>query len=142
MTTPIRKAALNPWFWLALFFIWFGVLWVLSSRSGDMKDLPEIPLFDKFAHFGYFFGGGGILSAAIFTFRNGVVRWPIVFVTVFIVIGGVGILDEYHQTFTPGRSGNDPFDWLADITGGICGAYVFKRFSHRLSRPSDRSSPI
>lgn len=53
--------------------------------------------------------------------------------TAVIVIGIVGILDEYHQSFTPGRSGNDPYDWLADVVGGMVGALVFKRVHHLLN---------
>ena len=44
---------------------------------------------------------------------------------VVIVVGFViGRLDEYHQSFTPGRTGNDNGDWLADILGSIGGAWV------------------
>ena len=35
----------------------------------------------------------------------------------------IGRLDEYHQTFTPGRSGNDYGDWLADTLGAAAGAF-------------------
>lgn len=140
MTPTLRRAVCGPKLWTFLFLLWFAVLWILSSRSGDMKDLPEIPYFDKAAHFGYFFGGGGLLSTALFTFRRGNIRWPVLFAIVFVVMAGVGILDEYHQTFTPGRSGNDPSDWLADVTGGLCGAFVFKLLSHRFRLPSDGSS--
>ena len=34
----------------------------------------------------------------------------------------IGALDEYHQTFTPGRSGNDPWDLLADTVGAAAGS--------------------
>lgn len=47
--------------------------------------------------------------------------------------GLVGIIDEYHQTFTPGRTGNDLGDWIADILGSIAGAsycyYMWKRLT-------------
>jgi VanZ family protein len=36
----------------------------------------------------------------------------------------IGALDEFHQTFTPGRSGNEPWDWLADVTGGVLAAWI------------------
>jgi len=46
---------------------------------------------------------------------------------VALVCSVIGRLDEYHQTFTPGRSGNDTGDWLADTLGGAAGA-VFVLF--------------
>lgn len=49
-----------------------------------------------------------------------------------VVIALIGALDEYHQSFTPGRSGNDPFDWLADLLGAIAGAFTFKHIHHLL----------
>jgi VanZ family protein len=30
----------------------------------------------------------------------------------------VGLFDEAHQLMTPGRSGMDAGDWLADVLGG------------------------
>jgi VanZ family protein len=36
------------------------------------------------------------------------------------IAGGYGILDEIHQTFVPGRSG-DIADWYADLTGAAIG---------------------
>jgi VanZ family protein len=50
----------------------------------------------------------------------------------------VGGLDEWHQTFTPGRSGGDVWDWLADMTGGFIGAFIAlgveKWMSHTLQK--------
>lgn len=126
------QAPRNPGFWLGSFLVWFGILWLLSSRSNPTGDLPEIPNLDKFLHFGYFFGGGGLLSAFLYCRRPASPHWPAIIFTVLLVIGLVGVLDEIHQTYTPNRSGNDPFDWLADILGALCGALVFKRFHHLL----------
>ena len=52
-------------FWTIAFGIWFIVLNILSHGShlhaphGWAFDIPHI---DKIAHFGYFFGGAGLLS--------------------------------------------------------------------------------
>ena len=40
------------------------------------------------------------------------------------VISVFGMLDEYHQLFTPGRSGGDVGDWTADTFGAFCGALL------------------
>ena len=56
----------NPSFWLTCFLLWFVVLWVLSSFSlGNQLAVP-VANFDKLEHFGYFFGGSGLLCAYLF----------------------------------------------------------------------------
>ena len=47
-----------------------------------------------------------------------------VFAIVTVVFMILGRLDEYHQSFTPGRSGNDMGDWVADILGASTGALL------------------
>ncbi|NJM37348.1 MAG: VanZ family protein [Akkermansiaceae bacterium] len=91
---------------------------------------PPIANFDKIAHFGFFFGGSGLLCAYLYRRQTGTVNWKKLILTAVIIISIVGALDEYHQSFTPGRTGNDQYDWLADILGGISGAFIFK-FLHR-----------
>ncbi len=126
--------------WLAAWGIWFITLWLLSSGNTTVPDAPKIPFSDKIAHFGYFFGGGGLLAAAIYC-RNPRIRpWRLVLM-VALTAGLVGWLDEFHQTFTPGRSGNDPWDWLADLLGGTAGALVFRRCRHWLAGPGRSEKP-
>lgn len=122
----------NPWFWFACFAGWFGILWLLSSRSGDAGGLPPIPGIDKVAHFGYFLGGGGLLAAFFFRLRPHRPHWPLIVAMVFVVLALVGWLDEHHQSHVPGRNGNDPGDWLADVSGAVCGALIFRRLHHIL----------
>ena len=57
-----------------------------------------------------------------------------------IVLATVGALDEWHQSWVPGRSGNDPGDWLADVVGALTGGLVFKRFHCLLDRALPDSS--
>ena len=124
----------SPRFWLVAFLLWFSVLYFLSSFSLATDYSPPINQLDKVAHFGYFFGGSGLLCAYLYRRRSGrSTHWKTLIMTAVIVIGIVGILDEYHQSFTPGRSGNDPYDWLADVVGGMVGALVFKRVHHLLN---------
>ena len=49
-----------------------------------------------------------------------------------VVLGAAyGASDEYHQTFVPGRSGNDPGDWLADTIGTTAGVLLYARLVQR-----------
>lgn len=127
---PVPK---HPGFWLGAVLLWFGVLFYFSSKSDVGIPMLMIKGIDKVQHFGYFFGGGGLLSAFLF-FRNPIKpSWRTIILTVFGVMAAVSLIDEYHQTFTPGRSGNDVFDGLADVTGATVGAFVFKAI-HRWLR--------
>jgi VanZ family protein len=116
----------NPRFWLGAFILWFLTLWGFSSFALAAPGGPEIPYFDKIAHFGYFFGGGGLLSAYFFRRNPESPNWNRLMLTTVLLIAVVGALDEYHQSFTPGRSGNDVFDWLADVSGATAGTLVFR----------------
>ncbi len=96
---------------------WRGWLWpvtlatviVAASGRGQVA-APSIVNFDKAAHFFVY----GLLTTLVA--RNGFVpgrAWvPIVVVSLF------GLTDEWHQSFTPGRS-VEVVDWLADTLGAI-----------------------
>ena len=122
----------SPNFWLAGFLFWFGALWILSSGTHPDMPAPPIANFDKFAHFGYYFGGAGLFSAWLFRRNPEKPNWRAIIGLTIIAISLTGWLDEFHQGFVPGRMGNDPADWTADFLGGITGVLVFKRFHHRL----------
>jgi VanZ family protein len=109
------------------------ILCIASSFSVDSpkeapKEAPKIPHFDKITHFGYFFGGGIILTTWLLikygskSSRITRIFLPILFFSIF------GAIDEYRQTFTPGRSGNDFYDWLADLLGGSFGVIMANDF--------------
>lgn len=121
----------NPRFWLAAFVVWFITLWTFSSFSGP-GGVPPVEGIDKVQHFGYFFGGTGLLCAWLYRRNPGSPNWKVIFPIAIGVMSLIGWLDEYHQTFTPGRSGNDPYDWLADFLGAIAGTLVFKALHRRL----------
>jgi VanZ family protein len=119
-------------FWLAGFLTWFSVLWWLSSTVHPDLAQIDIPNWDKIAHFGYYFGGGGIFAAYLFARHPKNPPWRTIIVSVIVGIALVGILDEFHQSHVPGRSGNDPWDWLADISGATAGVLTFKAIHRRL----------
>ena len=105
-----------------LFGLWLAGLWILSSLAGDEVQLPPFPGADKLAHFLYFAVGGcllGWLVSRMLGWRG----WKLVGSVLFAMLL-IGALDEFHQLYTPNRSGADPFDWLADAAGGFLGAVV------------------
>src|SRR6478736_810929 len=122
----MRRLSRNPKFWLTAFLIWLGVLWTLSSFSLKGTYTPPIANFDKLEHFGYFFGGSFMIGAYLFTRNLQRPNWKAILGGAILIIAVIGGVDEYHQSFTPGRSGNDPYDLLADVLGATAGVLVLK----------------
>lgn len=82
-----------------------------------------VPPFDKFIHCGTF------TTLTVFFglwFSNA--RWEKNRFVVALYCVGLcllaGVLDEYHQSFVPGRSVSVG-DILADVIGGVCGITVY-----------------
>jgi VanZ family protein len=122
----------HPAVWFSALVCWFALLWFLSSMHGSPDIPPPFPHFDKLMHFGYFLIGGFLLTGGIYLRNPDFTSWKPVLVTTIAVMAAVGIIDEWHQCFTPGRSGADPWDWLADVLGGSCGAFLLKAAHRRL----------
>lgn len=118
-----------PWFWLAAFAVWFVTLWLLSSRVNHLPPALTFRFGDKLLHFGYFFGGGFLFSAFLFRLRHDRPNWPRILTLAVLVVGLTGALDEWHQSHVPGRSGNDPADFTADLLGAVAGALLLRRAS-------------
>lgn len=81
-------------------------IFYLSSRPGETVGLPAP--WDKLAHF---------LAYALLGFLLGLGREG----QAFGVAALYGLLDEFHQSFTPGREVS-LLDFLADALGGALGA--------------------
>lgn len=120
--------------WLGLFLCWWLLLWKLSSGPVAVKTGIEIPHLDKVAHFGYFFGGAGLLSAFLFCRNPQRPNWTMILTIVAIALTITGVIDEWHQSWVPERTGNDAQDLAADVLGAITGFHVFKRV-HRWLLP-------
>jgi VanZ family protein len=112
-----------PWSWL--FLLWWACSLLLSSLSGPQ--LADIPFAwnDKVMHLVYFSLGGFFLAQAWikFSLKNGAQKrilsthlWAVP-----LVIMLLSMIDETYQLFTPGRSGADIGDFIADTIGGVCG---------------------
>lgn len=127
----MRSLLRQPALWFAALLIWTGTLWLLSSHPGRPHELP-VPHLDKVAHFSYFFSGGILFAGWKRSLHPEAPQWRGIITATIIAMALVGILDEWHQCFTPGRSGADPWDWLADLLGGAAGALAAKSAHHRL----------
>jgi VanZ family protein len=120
----------HPAVWLAALLVWFGVLWFCSTIEGSGEP-PPLPHFDKVLHFTYFFGGGILAAGWLHALKPDWKRIVPVAVTLLAVLA---FIDEWHQCYTPGRSGADPWDWLADLLGSYCGTRAFMALRQRISR--------
>ncbi len=109
--------------------VWFAVLFWLSSQSHLHPPGPEFENKDKVLHTGYFAIGGGLFFMALRLKKPALGLLAATLITIAFC-SAIGAFDEWHQTFTPNRSGNDPYDWMADTLGGLLGALG----GHRLLR--------
>lgn len=100
----------------------------------------NVPI-DKVLHFGYFFGGGGLLSAALFLQQRWSFDWSTLHLNVLLILFIVGSLDEWHQSWYPFRSGNDAGDLTADFFGALVGTFVFRKVQPRIFPQSHPSPP-
>ena len=106
------------WWWLVAG--WFVALFLLSSMP-KLPPGPEIPYEDKILHAVYYSIGAGCfyLARRFGKHPRSGVRAMLAAV---LFCMAVGAFDEFHQSFVPNRSGNDPYDWLADTLGGFLGS--------------------
>lgn len=104
--------------------VWWalGILAVTSVPGGRIPRTPRVPGMDKVIHVGMYAGLGWHAA------RAAGVGFPLV-----AGILGFAALDEWHQGFVPGRSG-DVGDWVADLVGGALGIVALRARERRESR--------
>jgi VanZ family protein len=93
-----------------------------SSRS--QVAAPDVPDIDKIAHF-FVYGLLGTLLARVpqvVVWRGLGVYWAVALASFF------GISDEFHQSFTPGRS-VELADWVMDTSGAALAVFIYARWS-------------
>jgi VanZ family protein len=93
---------------------------LLSELEGTSALLPAGA--DKLVH-------GGLYSMLGLSLAWGWARTGFAGSTVLLLIigAGYGALDEWHQSFVPGRDANLG-DWMADVVGVMLGLMLFARF--------------
>lgn len=100
---------------------WAATIFWLSSRP--TLPGPEIPYFDKVAHFGAY-----ALLGALLAFGADRSRVPLAVALVLGVLYGAS--DEIHQMYVPGRS-PDVLDWAADAAGVATACFLYTRWRSR-----------
>lgn len=111
-----RKTGLALLRWVPAIFI-TSVSWYLSDQP-TIEHMPSFWNADKLVHLVCF---GGLSFWAAFGCR---IRRPGQFWLPALLVSVYGVIDEFHQSFTPGRS-TSFFDWMADTAGAVMGALVF-----------------
>ncbi len=118
----------SKWLALTLWLLvatWLGILIYVSSQPPQLKGFHPFPHFDKVLHFVFFGAGAATFGAALRA--SFAIRWATIFLVVMVVQCGLGLGDEINQLFVTGRSGGDPFDWLADLIGSASGLAVLRK---------------
>ncbi len=131
----------SPRLWWSIALLWFIMLFIISSMP-RLPPGPDIPFQDKVMHTGYYAIGGFCVFLAL-RFRAAPFSNRAALVGAIVFCAGVGWFDEWHQTFTPNRRGNDFWDWLADALGGVLGGLggaLAHRVIVRLGRPCQQEA--
>jgi VanZ family protein len=118
-TTNNTDAPRLRWFWALM------VAGTIVFASGNNPSVPGVSFvgFDKLAHFGMF----GLLATLVLRLAavwrvTGWRGWIAV-----AVVSAFGGTDEWHQSYTPGRS-VEFADWIADTTGAMVAVTLYLRW--------------
>lgn len=123
----MQRRALPFFLWSALACWAAGILW-LSSLTPQELPAAAFVVSDKINHF-IAFAAGGWLAASALKISRPQARTALHILVAVALIAAFGALDEALQKFTPGRTGGDLYDWIADFLGASAGA-LFSRFTH------------
>jgi VanZ family protein len=118
--------------------LWAGtVLWLSSLGPRDLPDAAFL-FSDKLNHFVAFAAGGWLTASALRLSRPSSPPAGHL-VTAILLVAAFGAFDETFQTLTPGRTGGDLYDWIADFLGAVAGALstlaTHARFERFVTRP-------
>ena len=109
-----------------------GILW-LSSLTPQELPAAAFIAWDKVNHVLAYAVGGWLAAGALRLSRP---LAPVVgrIVLAVMVVAAFGVIDEMVQTMTPGRTGGDIGDWIADVLGASIGAVASIPSQRRLHR--------
>lgn len=129
----MKKSLITILKWIPAFII-FAISFYLSSQSTIQK-MPVFPYADKLVHFVCFGGLAFWVAFGCNLFENQKIKilLPTIIVSIY------GIIDEIHQSFTPGRSSTIS-DWIADTLGALFGSFVFYLVVKIINKIKDKKS--
>jgi VanZ family protein len=110
--------------------LWVVLIYVLSAIPGAHFKFKLPPGTDKVVHAIIYFVLCWLVRRAFYNQNNFLMLRNGSFLGAFIFTVVYGLLDEYHQTFVPGRTA-DFYDLLAD-TGG---ALLYVAIAWMIQRP-------
>lgn len=116
---------------------WATAILGVSSLTPDKLPEQAFLMWDKLSH-GFAYAVGGALAATALRLSWPAVSAGRVVVAAVALIAAFGVLDETVQLFTPGRSGGDLRDWIADVVGATAGALLSRVFVRRICRNDAR----
>jgi len=115
---------------LALSLAWMALIFTLSAQPS--MQVPTLFLYqDKVLHFLLFGVLGFFLALLVMSDGSRPTLWHMLVVSLLVM--GYGGLDEFHQSFVPGRT-PDILDLAADTTGGLLSALLVMVFLRRHAR--------
>ena len=119
-------------FWFALLSWAGGILWLSSLTPQELPDAAFIA-WDKINHVLAYAVGGWLAAGALRLSRP---LAPVAgrIVLAVVMVAAFGIVDESLQALTPGRTGGDIGDWIADVLGAGAGAVASIPSQRRLHR--------
>jgi VanZ family protein len=127
-----------PWLWFTLVVFWAALLYWLSEQS-SLPSPVKFKGIDKLQHAVYFAAGGACFLLGL-RLAGFVRKTSTAVILTVLFCSAIGGFDEWHQTFTPGRSGGDVWDWLADTLGGFIGAFIALRAERWLASMSKKTA--
>lgn len=113
-----------------------AILWLSSLTPSELPESAFL-LWDKLNHVLAFTVGGWLAATAVRVSRPAMPAAGALF-TAVVLIAAFGVLDETVQTMTPGRTGGDLRDWIADVIGAVIGALLSLTTHRRICRDGDR----
>ncbi len=105
--------------------VYAALIFFFSSRPARQLPRLVVPHADKLVHAVEYAGLGLLLVRAL---RRSEEPVGVGLAALAVGLGGLyGATDEYHQSFVPGRSGNDLGDLTADLIGTALGVLLHRR---------------
>lgn len=119
---PMSHSGFARLLWVALACWAAGILWLSSLTPEELPDAAFL-FWDKVNHFASYAIGGWLAASALRVSRpQGSLATALI--AAVVIVAAFGALDEAIQTLTPGRSGGDVEDWVADVLGATTGALM------------------